>query len=493
MKKFYLLDTSIILDSIENIEYIYENGKNEIFICDVVLDELERKKDSSEEVGFFAREFFRSVCNNFDITEIDSIEFNIESILKISNKLNDKITTIFLELNIIKTQDSIESNNKLSSQNTEQNTKIPLHIIHRPRYKTRDLDYSQNDARIAEIAADYELILLSNDSALNLRAFCRQIKTQSLRRERVANPQNICFFSRIIAHENTKIEDLAEFKKLKQWAQIEIDEQNDTDGSLYFTGRKIYGIKVAENFVPLDFDELLKEENLYVNPLNLEQKFLYVILTHPQNRISVCAGSTGSGKTLIALISALSLLKKGQISGIVYLRNTITANDKAAELGFRKGDEAQKLDYFLYPLYSAVNFIITHLKDQSLAKRIEYRGDSDGVRMREATEYFLQKHCIESLDIAHARGISLDRKFVIFDEAQNASDATIKLIGTRIGAQSRICFLGDFNQIDHPYLSRQRNGLVSLLQKAENSDFLAGVRLNQTIRSDIAAWFDENF
>ena len=95
--------------------------------------------------------------------------------------------------------------------------------------------------------------------------------------------------------------------------------------------------------------------------------------------------------------------------------------------------------------------------------------------------------------IAHARGITIGKKFVIFDEAQNASNATIKLIGTRMGEESKIVFLGDWAQIDHPYLSKFRNGAVTLLKKALNSDFVAGIQLKQTIRSDIAKWFGDNF
>ena len=62
-----------------------------------------------------------------------------------------------------------------------------------------------------------------------------------------------------------------------------------------------------------------------------------------------------------------------------------------------------------------------------------------------------------------------------------------------MGEDSRIVFLGDPAQIDHPYLSKYRNGLVTLLNKAKNSDFLAGITLKQTIRSEIAAWFEDNF
>ena len=195
----------------------------------------------------------------------------------------------------------------------------------------------------------------------------------------------------------------------------------------------------------------------------------------------------------MALQAGISLQKLGLVEGIIYMRNTVTANDREAELGFRKGDEIQKLHYFMYPLFSSVNFIIESLKGQSLAKRIEYRGESRGIDKEEATQLFLHKHRIQVMDIAHARGVNLHNKFVIFDEVQNASDATIKLIGTRLGEGSRLVFLGDYNQIDHPYLSRLRNGALSLLSRALEDDAIFGLQLRHTIRSKIARWFDKNF
>ena len=458
-----MVDTSILLDDVENLFFLSQNGENVIFICDVTLSELDKKKDSDSEMGFFAREFFRNILSDSAcISEFKALR-------------DDVIHTIYFCIN---------------------HSKIPLQIIHRPLYATRVQDYGLNDARILEIARDYSLILLTNDISLKVYALSLSVASQSLMRDRIENLQEIDFLTHFEIHRDNIKENLEKqesFKALKNWSLIEISELDNTENSLYLTGKKHYGLKVDDALEMLDFDARLEEDSFYVKPINLEQKFLYTLLTHPKNRITICSGATGSGKTLIALQAGLHLLKKGEVSGIVYLRNTITANDKEAELGFRKGDENQKLSYFMYPLFSVINFMITKLQKESLAKRIEYRGSADGIESREATEYFLNKHNIEMLDIAHARGVSIARKFVIFDEAQNASNATIKLIGTRMAEDSRIVFLGDPMQIDHPYLSKYRNGLVSLLKKAKQDHFLSGIVLHQTIRSEIAGWFEENF
>jgi PhoH-like ATPase len=105
----------------------------------------------------------------------------------------------------------------------------------------------------------------------------------------------------------------------------------------------------------------------------------------------------------------------------------------------------------------------------------------------------MKKYNIEVMDIAHMRGTTISRKFVIIDEAQNMTNATLKLIGTRMGDETRLVIMGDSGQIDHPFLSKRRNALVTLLNKAQHSNFIAGIQLRHTIRSNVADWFDKNF
>ncbi len=467
--KNYLLDTSIILDDPENIEHIYQNGENQIFISDVVLSELNKKKELPSETGFFAREFFR-LLNGDNGKELKKERFRYANFNE-----DDHIRVMHLK------------------SKTEE---IPLHIIYRPHYKTNNLEHGLNDARIAEIAQDYNMILLTNDIALKIQSLAAGVEAQSLHRDRVENPGEIDFTHKMNLlkdYDKSQLFKRKSFSSLPDWTILEIDEEDKTDSSHYLTGRKAFGFKIDGRFEEQNLDSIIEETRPYIRPINLEQKLYYSMLIHPRNRITVATGSTGSGKTLIALQAGIYLVKKGIVDGIIYLRNTVTASDKESELGFRKGDEATKLNYFMYPLYSAINFTIEKIQKESFDKRIEYAGDVNTIQRQSATEYFINKHNIEVYDIAHARGITIAKKFVIFDEAQNASNATIKLMGTRMGDEAKIAFLGDWQQIDHPYLTKYRNGLNSLLKKAQEDDFISGIQLKQTIRSDIANWFQENF
>lgn len=502
-KKSYLIDTSVILDDPQNLIYLYQNAKNTLFISDIVLDELDKKKTSSE-VGFFAREFFRNIIDEGESTK-DLASQNPP--IKTTNKAKSQNLTKTDFAKILPLEGDffrvayyeVRATSSISRANVKTTT-IPLIIIFRQNYQTKSLEYGLNDARIAEIAKDYNLILLTNDISLKIRCLARNIKAESLFRDRVENPSDIDFWHKFLLHKDADIATLEkskEFKSLSQWSLIQIDEQDNTDSSLYLTGKKRFGIKVGSSssgrFEELELDALIKEANPYITPMNLEQKMLFAMLVHKQNIATIATGSTGSGKTLIALQAGIYLQKEGIVDGIIYLRNTVTASDKEAELGFRKGDEEQKLGYFMYPLYSAINFTIDSLQSTSMKNYIEYRGDVNTIHKEDATEYFLKKHNIQVVDIAHARGITIRKKFVIFDEVQNASNATIKLIGTRLGEDSKIVFLGDWAQIDHPYLSKFRNGAVSLLQKALSEDIIAGIQLRQTIRSSVAQWFGESF
>ncbi|RAX57344.1 phosphate starvation-inducible protein PhoH [Helicobacter monodelphidis] len=467
MKKKYFIDTSIILDNIENLNVLYDE-ENLLFISDIVLLELGKKKENLGESGYFSREFFRLINHNL------GEEITIESIGLKTLKKGDFLWKTYLK---------------------DLDFMIPLYIISRSHYATPMPEWGQNDLKIAEIALDYGFTLITNDTALKIHSLSRGIQAESLERNSVHNVDSINFFHSFTCHiqEIPTIHQLQCFQELSDWSLIEITEEENTGNSRYLNGKKQFGFKIKGEFCPQNFDEILKIHNPYVLPLNLEQKMYYSLLIHPSNRISVVSGATGSGKTLIALQAGLTLLKMGMVDGIVYLRNTITANDKEAELGFRKGGESEKLDYFMYPLYSAINFMIAKMQKESLAKRIEYRGENKGEQKAEATEYFMKKHHISLIDIAHARGITIAKKFVIFDEVQNASNATVKLIGTRMGEESRIVFLGDTKQIDHPYLSRNRNGLATLLKMAKDDDYIAAIKLKQTIRSEIAGWFEDHF
>ena len=481
----YLLDTSVILDDPTNILRISENNENVVAITDIVLAELNNKKDDMRsDAGFRAREFFRLSDND----QSSTIAYeDLPECLKCSAKKEICDNDLYYKL-ILPFEPSVLGHH-------EDDSEIPLYIIYRSSYHiTRSYSEAKglNDAKIGEIAKDYGLSLLTNDISFKIAAEVQGIPTESIRNSRVENADAIEFAHTYGYDETPIIDDEEEHQNFEQISFIENarSEQNET----YETGVQRYALTLNGGLEWCDFDKRFGEyfDADLVRPINLEQKFYFSIMTHPQNSITVVAGSTGSGKTLVALQAGLELVKEGIIEGIVYSRNTVTATDQQAELGFRKGDQDQKLGYFMYPLYSAINYTIEHQTKHSIDAKVEYTGNTNSMQRENATEQFMAKYNIEVMDIAHLRGTTISRKFVIIDEAQNMTNATLKLIGTRMGDETRLVIMGDPHQIDHPFLSKRRNALVSLLQKAQHTDFVAGVQLRHTIRSEVANWFDKN-
>ncbi len=479
----YLLDTSVILDDPTNILKISDNNQNVVVITNVVLAEMNGKKDDMRsEAGFQAREFFRLADVSQGATvELAELPACMRSCMAMGHCDNDKYYRLSLPFDSSLYGGEIEP--------------IDLYIIFREYYRVSDNFHGTkglNDAKIGEVAKDYGLKLLTNDISFKIAAQVEQIATESIRNASVERPDEIEFAHTYHYHETPEIDDDIEHHTFEQITFIE--EAQSESHEIYETGRQRYAITQNAQLEWCDFDRRFGEffDEELVRPINLEQKFYYTLLTHPQNYVTVVAGSTGSGKTLIALQAGLELFKEGVVEGIVYARNTVTASDPQAELGFRKGDQEQKLGYFMYPLYSAINFTIEHQTKNSIESQVEYTGNINSTKRENATELFMAKHNIEAMDIAHMRGTTISRKFVIIDEAQNMTNATLKLIGTRMGEETRLVLMGDPNQIDHPFLSKRRNALVTMLNKATHSDFIAGIQLRHTIRSEIANWFDKN-
>jgi len=483
----YLLDTSVILDDPLHILRLNDNNENAVFITDIVLAELNNKKDDMRgDAGFRAREFFRIADNEQGHTiEFSDLPKCVQAGIKIDQK---EYADKYYRLSVNFSEDVL--------QKDQIGSDIPLYIIYRESYKIAKSyhhEYGLNDAKIGEIAADYGLTLLTNDISFKIASEVQGIETQSIRDSSVARPDEIEFaHTYTYQGEEPVLEDMESHMSFEQ---ISFIQEDGDSAQIYETGLQKYALINNHTLEWCDFDRRFGEfydEDL-VRPINLEQKFYFTMLTHPQNYVTVVSGATGSGKTLIALQAGLELLKEGIVEGIVYARNTVTANDPQSELGFRKGDEGQKLGYFMYPLYSAINYTIEHMKKRSIDSQVEYSGDINSMKQESATETFMVKNNIEVMDIAHLRGTTISKKFVIIDEAQNMTAATLKLIGTRMGEETRIVVMGDPHQIDHPFLSKRRNALVALLKKAKSENYIAGIQLRHTIRSEIANWFDKNF
>ena len=152
-------------------------------------------------------------------------------------------------------------------------------------------------------------------------------------------------------------------------------------------------------------------------------------------------GPAGTGKTYLAVASAIDALENEQVRRIVLVRPAVEAGER---LGFLPGDMSQKVDPYLRPMYDALYDMIGAEKVTRLVDR----------------------NLIEIAPLAFMRGRSLNESFVILDEAQNTSVEQMKMFLTRIGFGSRAVVTGDITQIDLPV--GQQSGLKNATKILED-------------------------
>ena len=164
-------------------------------------------------------------------------------------------------------------------------------------------------------------------------------------------------------------------------------------------------------------------------------------------------GPAGTGKTYTAVAMAVKALKAKEVKRIVLTRPAVEAGEN---LGFLPGDLKEKLDPYLMPLYDALRDMIPHEK---LADMLEF-----GV--------------IEIAPLAFMRGRTLDKAFVILDEAQNTTPMQMKMFLTRMGMTAKFVITGDMTQVDLPH--KQKSGLAHVLDVLKDIEEIGVIRLGQS-------------
>ncbi|MHB8579701.1 MAG: PhoH family protein [Ignavibacteriaceae bacterium] len=205
-----------------------------------------------------------------------------------------------------------------------------------------------------------------------------------------------------------------------------------------------------------------------IKPRNAEQTFAVDALTNLDISLVTLTGKAGTGKTLLALASALNVRKNYR--QIFIARPIIPLSNR--DIGYLPGDVQSKIEPYMQPLWDNLRVI----QDQFT--------ETDKQSMLITNMVKEEKLVIEPL--SYIRGRSLQRIFFIVDEAQNLTPHEIKTIITRAGEGSKVVFTGDIYQIDHPYLDSQSNGLTYLIDHFMGQKLYAHVNLEKGERSELA-------
>ena len=178
-----------------------------------------------------------------------------------------------------------------------------------------------------------------------------------------------------------------------------------------------------------------------------QQRYMKAIL---KNTITIGVGPAGTGKTYLAVASAVAAFREKAVNRIILTRPAVEAGER---LGFLPGDLQNKVDPYLRPLYDALYDMLG----------------------AETYQKYLERGNIEVAPLAYMRGRTLDDSFIILDEAQNTTREQMKMFLTRLGFGSKIVITGDITQIDLP--SDKVSGLKDAVRILDNVPDIAICRL----------------
>ena len=183
-----------------------------------------------------------------------------------------------------------------------------------------------------------------------------------------------------------------------------------------------------------------------------QSEYLRNIQTHD---LSFGIGPAGTGKTYLAVASAVEALESDRVRRLVLVRPAVEAGER---LGFLPGDLAQKIDPYLRPMYDALYEMLGFEKVNKL----------------------LERNVIEVAPLAYMRGRTLNESFVILDEAQNTTAEQMKMLLTRIGFGSTAVVTGDVTQTDLP--DGRESGLRQAIRVLKDVD---GIAFNFFVAKDV--------
>ncbi len=430
-KKNFILDTNVILHDYKCLDNFEEN---DIYIPFIVLEELDKFKKGNEQINFNAREFVRQLD---DITDNGLFEEGAD--LGIGRgKLYIKNMSEY-DKEIEKSFPDRKPDNRILSVVlgvTTENPKIKTILV------TKDINLRMKARSLGLLVEDY-----ITDKVVNIDAFSeKELVIEGVDADLIdklySSPQGI---------------DIDEFN---------FDEHLDPNQCFIMKSHR-NTILARNNPFTQKIVKVDKKTNFGIHPRNAEQTFAFEVLNDPNIKLVGVTGKAGTGKTLLALASALS--QHNEYNQILLARPIVSLSDK--DLGFLPGDAKAKIGPYMQPLFDNLNVIKSQIGSSNDATALEEMQKSGKLE-------------IEAL--AYIRGRSLNETYVIVDEAQNLTPHEVKTIITRAGEGTKMVFTGDLQQIDSPYLDAQSNGLAYMIDKMKGQKLFGHANLVKGERSELS-------
>lgn len=420
----YVLDTNVLL---HNPRCIFSFDENTVLIPLASLDELDRFKTKSDELGRNARAVARLLDE-----------------LRTQGSLLDGVNT--------------PSGGKLFVATCDEETLANIPI---------DLSGDVVDNIILAVAISRKATLVTQDINLRIKAAALGIEAQDYRAGKVVAEESYEGHAEVVVSG-------------EQISQL-FSGGFELDG---YYENQFLTLYCESN---LNHTALGIVKSGVVHPLSKEAT-AGVSRIHPQNREQVCSlhlllddsiplvtlsGRSGCGKSLLTLAAGLAKVQEGVYSRLLVSKPTVSVGGSKNDLGFLPGEVRSKLDPWLSPIKDSLDIICGVDSSRNKSKRSMFDDlEEQGLIQAEALSFL--------------RGRSLQKQIFWLDECQNISPSEAKTLLTRIGNGSKVILTGDLEQIDSPYLDSENNGLAIVIDRFKESRLAGHCTLKKGIRSELS-------
>lgn len=432
-KKIFVLDTSVIIYDHNSINSFQEH---DVAIPITVLEELDNFKKGNDIKNFEAREFIRF---------LDSVSG--------SNLLQEWIPLNGAKSGKMKVVMNTHGAGGVDAEKIFDDRKADHKIIN----AAISLQHEHKDAKV---------ILVTKDINLRLKAKSLNVTAEDYTTGKIQDVDNLYTGSTII--EDMKAEVINEIYEKGECDTTVIPKDELRNNHYYILKGLKSSVLAHHNSAEHRIKHVEKRAVYGIKPRNAEQTFAIDAILDPSIKLVSIQGVAGTGKTLLALASALEQRKN--FKQIYLARPIVPLSNK--DIGYLPGDIKSKLNPYMEPLFDNLKFIQNQFHET----------DQDYQRITE----MVNKEKLVITPLAYIRGRSLSNIFFIVDEAQNLTPHEVKTIISRAGENTKIVFTGDIYQIDTPYLDSQSNGLSYIIDRLKDHPLYSHITLQKGERSELA-------
>lgn len=432
-KKIFVLDTSVILFDHHAMKNFQEH---DVAIPITVLEEVDRFKKGNDVINFEAREFIRML---------------------------DQLSGPYMLQDWIPLEAPAKGSFKVLMN---EHSNVDANVV----FNEKKADHKILNAALALIQEmpESSVILISKDINLRLKAKSLNIQAEDYQTGKIKDITDLYTGRSTVEDVSNEAIDL--LYRTGSIKYKEVFKQKPDANHYYILKSKDGSHSALAYFNPEteQIDRINKTAAYGIHPKNAEQAFALHALLNPNILLVTVQGLAGTGKTLLALASAIE--QKARYRQIYMARPIVPLSNK--DIGYLPGDIKSKINPYMEPLWDNLKLIQSQWEENDK----EYKKITDMV----------ENDKLHITPLAYIRGRSLSNICFIIDEAQNLTPHEVKTIITRAGENTKIIFTGDIFQIDTPYLDSHSNGLSNLIDKMKGNKLYAHITLERGERSELA-------